>query len=346
MDQSPAASQRIEVTPPPVAAPPATPAETGLVFACELPCISCGYDLRTMRLEAQCPECGKACAESLAGLAAAHAEDLARVRRGVVLMLLAALAPMFVVGLGALGIVLQMLGQGGLIRFGDEAVPWVIGLMCAVAGPIVALGGVIRLTEPVRPVVESGLPSPHPGGGTRQRLRSVSIVYMIASIAAFAFWVYLVQSFSPGAAVFWGASLTIALTALAWTGRNVVVCRFLETLLRLGCAARLARWFCVLSWFAAAMFACVALISGAVLLLYVFREWLNGFDTDVSSSWSGAIFFLFSVIYSLGSLGFLVWGIAWPISLALVVRRIRAVERVIAGRGGPLVRATERPAGG
>lgn len=298
-----------------------------------------------MRLEAQCPECGKPCAESLAGLAAAHGEDVARVRRGVVLMLLAALAPMFVVGLGALGIVLQMLGQGGLIRFGDEAVPWVIGLMCAVAGPIVALAGVIRLTEPIRQEVDYGLPSSYSSERTRRGLRSISIVYLFASIACFAFWMSMIQSHGSGEVATFGAWLTTALTGLAWTGRNVVVCRSLTSVLRRGYAPRLARWFCVLSWFAVVMLVCVALMSTTILLQYLFREWLFERHNGSSSSWFSIVSSVLYLVYSLCYFGLLVWGITWPISLVLVVRRIRSVERVIAVRGGPVLRAAEHSAG-
>lgn len=324
------------------------PVDPGLVIACELPCIHCGYDLRTMRLEGQCPECGKACAESLGGLAAARREDLARLRWGVVMMMAAALIPMFVVGFVIAGLLVESIWPGTMTWIDDDAYPWMVGLPLAVIGPVVALAGVFRVTSLVRPAVESGLPSSQPGHWARRLLRWMGCVYAAASVGGFACMTLVMEVgwFDGWEALMWCMVITAAVTAHAWTARNVLMCRYLATMMRLSDAPKLARWLRVLSLFAILTLMYVVLICGVVLLIYLFRDWLENMDPNGSRVWSGVFFMTGSVVNSVGSLGMLGWSIAWPISLLLVVRRVRAIERVVAARGGPIVRVAERPAGG
>lgn len=58
---------------------------TDLMIAQTLPCIRCGYDLRTIRLSQVCPECGAAAAESLDHLVLSPDRHLRRLRWGAVM---------------------------------------------------------------------------------------------------------------------------------------------------------------------------------------------------------------------------------------------------------------------
>lgn len=119
----------------------------------DVSCITCGYNMRTLRLDARCPECGKPVAASLRtdDLRFANVRWLRRVRRGVSTLLVAIVA-------FPLALFFILFFGGSPIPFMGRKAPdyfLMVALVAILVPYLIVVVGVFGITPPSRPVLET-----------------------------------------------------------------------------------------------------------------------------------------------------------------------------------------------
>jgi hypothetical protein len=148
--------------------------EATLTIRQDVACIGCGYNLRTLALEAKCPECARPVVDSLARneLHLADVKWLRRVRSGVVIVfigLIGKFGVLFTNGIFTLGNAWSS-AQGNSLQM-LLCIYWSLSLGSAVA----LLVGVIRITTRVQ------------SGGILNGSHMVNIFGVVFTLAALAF---------------------------------------------------------------------------------------------------------------------------------------------------------------
>jgi len=311
---------------PEAAAPP--PTAPTIAFICEMPCIHCAYDLRTILLSDRCPECGKPAADSWDSLAAAGATDIARLRRGLVFAIIAAAA---FPALGfLLGVVLswaQVEPSDGQVAFGAFAL--------STCGPMLAWLGLWAISRPIPPAAPSHSYMPHQR--LDKPLRVLAGVYPCASLLTF-LWTFALATLhhSPGeSGIVIGAAL-YSLTAVAWTTRNIFACRRLGLLAASSNSRGCAGFFRVLSIVATVMFTTIfacALLAATVYACY--KLWPESVQTIGKSLEDYGM--VVGLLYAGALLTFFGWLVAWPIALVIFNRRLRHAYRLSRAHNGRIL---------
>lgn len=301
------------MTPPPIAS-----GESGLVIACELPCIQCGYNLNTLKLSGRCPECGSACSEAMSWLGMATAEEIHRIEDGLVLVSVMAIGgPSAAVVLGAV----SAFATGSIA--GGACVLAAFALIV----PGLTAKGIKRLSEPV-PARYTGKPIAHEEVVSR-RVRTSAVVHCVLLILFFAF--ATVSTMTPGR----GDSLTalviilLLVTLAAWTVRNMLILKWLGMLMRRAHAPRSVQMLRTSAWISAGLFVLFAMVIGAGTL----HATVSLGRAASQSLWES----LETIVNTLFWGVLPGWQVGWAVLLLLVARRLKAVRREIETRGPVVV---------
>ncbi len=306
---------------PPIPAP-GTLAVDPRVFACELPCIHCAYDLRTIHLSARCPECGKPAADSLHALALVEPADLARTRLALILLIIAGIGIPLLVVLIALATV--FVGNSGS---GEGAIAFFVGVLILGAGPVISLIACSQIARPVRRQHIHDLPTRSPDPGTGPALQTFATAFLLLCTALGLVILIVTNSHGPTEGVVVAGATFGCLALIAWDVRNFLLCRTFAALCSRANLPGTRRMFNFL-FGAAICFAAAHATAGTIaLLLYLQPRSIEDlFGNPSGTGPRGGIFqFIFILVgiatsvIQFASLG---WAIAWPIMLALLHRRL------------------------
>lgn len=337
MEHTTEASEGATVMPPPIAA-----VVPGVVIACELPCIHCGYDLRTMRLDGQCPECGKACRDSLRSLALARLDDLTRVRQGMLIVLLAAIA---VPALGAVCIGSMLLYEFWVASIANrlgEILSKCVGFGVFVCGPALSAVGVFLLTRPLRREEVEGEQPEVESRRSSFALRRIAIAFAIFAAAAYVFLLGLDAWYWASEAMAWVLGTLLFLAACAGVRRNQIMCEWMRAITLRGNSPRLAMWLRVLWWVSTGMLVYLFLLGCGILLAYSYSDVLGRPGTNNSRPLIAVVMMAFAVFYGIGWIGFLAWIIMWAGATVRFDALLRSAKRMATARGAVVERPVAR----
>jgi hypothetical protein len=295
-----------------------------LAFQHDVPCIHCTYNLRGIRLETPCPECGRFAYQSLDALCVAVPADIARVRLGVLLMALAAsVVPMFTMVSTAVMLWLTY-ARGSRLENVASVVSFTAMLL---VGPATAcLGAFLAARVPRRSAHWSTCaPLAHPVSGMALRITaatfaSLTCVLLLIAAAFFFEFVYAPQAEETYIPVVVGLVL---LAMAAWAGRNVSACAWFSALSRRAGLRGFSRLFSVMRWISLVALIGIVLVGTVSLTLYILDR------LSLLKGWSGGssvldgLGLVFAGIYNLCQLGVVGWMVLWPIVLFVFYFRLR-----------------------
>jgi hypothetical protein len=329
-------------------APPALPSTapapaTSLVFACELPCIHCAYDLRTIPLTANCPECGKPAADSLHSLAAAKPEDIRRVRASLLYLLLAGLGfPLLAFLIGLAAVYSEVHDPTGFA--------FLVGILLLLGGPLTSFFACTQLALPVRrrflaqapPQTELRAPE---DAGARRAIKTFGLTHMLLSLAGgLCFWITTsAHSFEERLALLTAALACLAV--VAWDTRNFFLCRTIIALCARANLAGIRRIFQFLCGAAIALGIAHALVGLTALLFYLNFQWLGSIFTDMQhrSNLFIAVYGLVTLAASIIQFATLIWLGVWPIMLTITYRALARPLALAHIGGGQILAAPTNP---
>lgn len=305
-----------------------------LVFARDLPCIHCSYNLRSLAISALCPECGKPARDSLDSLHAANPRDLARLRLGLLLMLLA--ASIIPVIAGAVPFTLSFLPFPYNTGSPMDHAMLGFGFAIGVLGPTMACVGTFFLATPVRRAVGITVRTPVSAPLARTTLLGAAALYPLCGSAVWLFALVVnTRWYSPVGRneepFIFALVSTIFLGLAAWSLRNFFACARLAALCRRAGARRTARLLAILKWISLAMLAGIMVTATALLTVYLFEKHIEETLDLVFSSGGRAGGSLQALLIVVGLLQMVVgfalvgWGILWPTSLAITLRHLGRV---------------------
>jgi hypothetical protein len=337
-------------TPPPrhFPAPPAPPPRQphaplppgALVFACEFPCIHCSYDLRTIPLASNCPECGKSAADSLHSLAAAVPSGLSRLRLGLVLLLVAGLGiPGFLLLLAIAMIYTSGPGSSG----GEEALAYFVGFCVLAVGPCTAAVGSAILANPPLRVFIPNTPEPTPAPPAFPAARLFGIVHCILAVVLALLLASVPTHRGPDEALAVAVATFVCLTCICWDLRNLALTRVLAAYCARANATGTKRLFGIMSVGAIGLAIAHALVGLGALTLYLLSDYVSTlFSGSTRSGGEMAIFAIVSTIASVIQFATLIWLVLWPIMLIAMYRRLgRPLALATAHRGDILATRTD-----
>lgn len=178
-----------------------------------LPCIVCGYELRTLRLSDRCPECGTPTADSLDHLSLAGIDELRRMRRGA---LRAGLAVAWLPALYTTIIALVLLSPA---RSGGDGLATVGALLLA-GGPLIAWMGWAALLRRTRPIeLPAGSVQPAQVSRTAPLAAIFSVAFAIGAVIVALILAASISSPSPPFSDS-GALLVITIIGTIWAART------------------------------------------------------------------------------------------------------------------------------
>lgn len=313
---------------PPAAAPGAE------VFATRMPCVRCGYDLRSMPVAGRCPECGGACEASLGSMWAADAGDRERVVRGLRLMVWAA-------------VVFPLIGAGLLVidirrsTAGPEFS--VLGLFgIGIVGPAIALAGVAMVSRAVRSASGVALLRPTATLGESAGGVFAGWAYLACSMLASIVIVVLTSDTmgrGPDEGWAWVVGTLLVGTGLGWTMRNLFVSMRCAEIAGVSNRPVMRRLFVAMAWISGVGGALVVCYGVGAIVAYVFRQELFDYRPGRSRSVVAALLIAVQVISSVVYLGALAWLVAWPVMLGLLARGLRRMGDEVRAGGGVVVGA-------
>lgn len=327
-------------SPPPLPAhPPIAPAK--YVFARDVPCIGCGYNLRTMNVSEICPECARKCADSLASLHAGRADQLARIASGLMWMAWPALAfPLVTFALLMIDI--------WLIESDGPAVSQVAGVGAGIAGPILAWIGVRRARQRAEAdertrgfgprMLVGELPGAHVAGAIHA---GASIVFTVMVMLLVNEVIY-VSNEEP---MVWFMGSIAATISLSWALRNAMVTRRCAELARRSDAKVMRRVFWGMSGVSWVMAAAVVGIMVFAILVRVFEREMEALVSNNPALVMRVFQGVGIALYIASVATVLVWGLLWPIMLSAMARHLRRASKRMAEGGPVLAIREEEPLG-
>ncbi len=222
-------------------------------IAQQLPCIACGYELRSLRLDECCPECGSPCTDSLASPTLYCDAHVRRLRTGA---LLAGFASVQLPVVYVLALTMFFLVAFLGIRPSRNAAE-VFGLMAvtlAGSGPILAAIGWFRITtKPAAVALPNGevfLPTYRP---PNPAFTPLALIYAGCGCVAIVLgWIAIASDANPLVRVGrWVPTLLIGFAALVWSGRMLIGLPYLAEQCRVAgrrsaiTACKVMRWMLI-----------------------------------------------------------------------------------------------------
>jgi len=249
---------------------PALDPATGRI-ACDLPCIGCEYNLRTLRADGRCPECGKEVADSIRASdpIALHSRWTTMIKDGLEILLL---------GVSFLSVAVVTVLMATMTGGSDFGLLTAVFVACLLLGLFLLAIGTF--------VVIGARPSSWVGQG----LRKTRIVFFVG-IPGTVMLIICAIMLSP----IWWVSASVAVLALACAGSIPMsfsyYCRqlaFRYPIDRLRKTATVAVWATAL---------CVSTLALQLFMFILEEAWEISFDTRVKSALS-----IVAVIIFLGEL--------------------------------------------
>jgi hypothetical protein len=308
-----------------------------LVFTRDIPCIHCGYNLRTISTTALCPECGKPAIDALDSLNAAEPHVIARLRIGLLLLMVAgSVIPVIAVGVPMLS---ALLGSYYNISRFDSVMEYLLfasGFAIAILGPTAACVGTFFLSTPPRRSIDHTVRIPAASPPARWTMLAASLLYPIFGSTV---WLIALAMSSPAfrpsgsneepILVFIITSALLGLSA--WSLRNTLASPLLANLCRRSGARRFARIFSIMTWLSAAMLITIILAGIIALIAYLFHAQIEAFFDRTFPAGVGGNGAMDTITIALGVLNILInfafvgWMFLWPISLIVMLRHLSKV---------------------
>ena len=190
----------------------------------DVACLKCAYNLRSLRIDGKCPECGAPVAHSIRGdlLQFADPAWVKGLADGATLLLAAGIGAVVAVACGFLGGQLFVFDRAG-VGTAIGAVALAVACIGAIAAPVLALGGLVKLTAS-EPRVRF-----RPEGLSARRACDFNLVAVIPLVAFCAVMVALGGRVSPQWA---GVSLLMATLIVLFGALPVSLLQHLATLFR------------------------------------------------------------------------------------------------------------------
>ncbi len=322
--------------------PPTQPGEVSAAPALEavvlsrLPCVACGYDLKTMRVSARCPECGAGCEASLGSMYAADGADVAAMVAGLRKMVWAAVVfPLIGGGLlyldirrSTMGPELTLLGLAGV----------------GIAGPLLARAGLRRVAEAVRPSPGAAAVRPMPillgAEGVRIAAKAYAVFSTMLAVLLIALMAWDRSGPGPADGWLWATGALAVGTGVSWTVRNGLFCVRGAEIAGLSNRPGMRRVFRLMAWVSGGGTVAVLGYGLAGVVMYVYKnELLYGFTSGRRSHWMEMTILGVQIVASAVNMAAIVWLMLWPVMLALLARHLRSVDREISAAGGVVIGA-------
>ena len=219
----------------------------------DVPCIHCGYDLRTLKTGGVCPECGQAVTESLRCYGKDSVEWLGRVADAATS--------------AAAVLVIELV----LIALSISPVSRVSDVGCVFATMVVLAGTFLFLTM-VSMTVQDPVQTHREGGASARRVVRVCLALLLISVAAFG---VLIASIPFGQGWGWAAGVAVSVVCTSFAVLPPAMAAYLAVLMeRIArpSLAKASRWFLV----ASVVLEAVAAGVFALDLARVWRRWPQG----------------------------------------------------------------------
>jgi hypothetical protein len=304
------------------------------VFATRMPCVRCGYDLKSIALSGRCPECGGPCVESLGSMYAADAGEVSGMVAGLRMMMWAAIA------LPALGGALFYLD----IRRDTSGPEFTLfGLAGAgIAGPWLAWSGLRRVSGEVHP--SSGAVALRPDAilSDAPAARAMAAMYAVFStLAALCLIGLMLSSRSgpgPGNGWAWLMGTLGVLTGVAWTVRNALFSARGANMAALSNRPGMRRVFQAMGWISVGGTVAVLGYGLVGVLAFVYKnDLLYGLTSGRRSNAMAMVLMAGQVIGSVVNLCALGWLVLWPVMLGVLAKHLRGVGLAMTAAGGVVI---------
>ncbi len=304
------------------------------VFQRDLPCIHCGYSLRSISTADRCPECGKPAVDALDSLHAGNPRDIARIRLGLLLLLLAATIIPVIAGAATIGVSFLPYTY----RPDSVMQPTLLasGFAIGVLGPTMACVGAFFLSTPVRRSVDGVVKRPVASEFARLTLLAAAAAYPVCGSLVWLFALATTTFFyrprgSEEEYIIVALAATVVLGLSGWTLRNTLASARLSVFCRRSGARRSAVLFAIKKWVSGFMCGFVMAAGLVALFAYLFgRRVEDLFDTmfPSQSSARGLAAFMYivaGILQFFVSFAFVGWMVIWPITLIITLRHLGRV---------------------